>query len=102
MQADLKQRNERFVQLRKRVFLEWNERLNRLSQTTPALLNSFLFKGTERRISPLAIGGKAHQHAEGVVRRHLDIRREMELPQVAGMISYVVVMPLPPTCLMRF
>ncbi|MCX6872450.1 MAG: hypothetical protein NTW21_01375 [Verrucomicrobia bacterium] len=51
-----------------------------MSQTTERPANSFVFKGTEQRISPLAVGGKTHQHAEGVVRRHLGIRREMELP----------------------
>ena len=33
-----------------------------------------------RWASPLAVGGKAHQHAEGVIWGHLGIRREMGIP----------------------
>ncbi len=63
MQADLEQRDKRPTQLLERVSRKRNERLKRSSQTEERPANSFVFKGTERRVSPLAVGGKAHQHA---------------------------------------
>ena len=80
MQADLEQRDERPAQFLERVTRERDERLKQLAKAAERPANPFVFEGTERRVSPLAVGGKAHQHAESVVRRNLDIRREMELP----------------------
>ena len=80
MKADLKHRDERPAQLFERVSREWNEPLKQLAKAAERPADQFVSKGTERRVSPLTVGGKAHQHAEGVVRSHFDIRRVMELP----------------------
>ena len=80
MKADLEQRDKRPAQLFERVSRERDERLKQLAKAAERPADPFVFEGAERRVSPLAVGGKAHQHAEGMVRRDLDIRREMELP----------------------
>ncbi|MEI6655709.1 MAG: hypothetical protein WCP45_13160, partial [Verrucomicrobiota bacterium] len=67
MKADLKHRDERPAQFLERVTRERDERLKQLAKAAEGPANPFVFEGTERRVSPLAVGGKAHQHAEGVV-----------------------------------
>jgi hypothetical protein len=59
MQTDLEQRDERPTQFFERVTRKRNERLKQLPQATERPANSFVFRGAERRVAPLAVGGKA-------------------------------------------
>jgi len=54
VKADLKQRDERTAQFLERVPRERNDRLKQLLQSAKRPANPFVFKGTERRVSPLA------------------------------------------------
>jgi hypothetical protein len=85
------------VPLLERVSRNVDERLKQFPQTAEVPANPLILNGHQRRVSPLAFGGKAHQHAEGAVHSHLDIRREMEFALLAGSTDedYRVADPLP-------
>ena len=46
------------MQLLERVSRERNQRLKQLAQAAERPANPLIFNGTERRVSPLAVGGK--------------------------------------------
>ena len=75
VRADLEHRNVCPAQFFERVARQRNESLKQLAKAAKRPAKTFVSRGTERRVSPLAVGGKAHQHTEGVDRRHLDIWR---------------------------
>jgi len=80
MQADLEARDERSAQLLERVSRNADKRLKQFPQAAEASANPLILSRSRRRIPLLAVGmgGKAHQHAEGVVWRQPDIRRKTE------------------------
>ena len=65
MQADLEHRDERPSQLLERVSRKRDERLKQLPQSAKRPANPFVFKGTERRVSPFAVGGASACRVRG-------------------------------------